>query len=541
MMKKQVLVALVSLAPIAAMSQSAIDVYNLSSSQLRGTARFMSMGGAFTALGGDLSTLNQNPAGLGIYRSSEIGATLDIDMQSSKTNSGGYSLTDDQTKVACDNFGYVGTANLGSDIMPYFSWGVSYGRVASFDRVYRGGSALEGSLSNYIANFTNGVAQRDLTMTNNYDPYYDGYADWLSILAYNAYMINPYQSNNEYRGLWTNGVSSGNTMFSTRESGYIDEYNIDFGGNIMNTVYWGVGFGITDLNYRQETYYDEVINGASIESGDGHGTIQGNAEYALSNWKHTTGNGFNFKVGLIFKPINEFRLGVAVHTPTYYDMQTTYNGMVDYEYTNPRGEIQYSSYDGGDPVSQTPYYYYDWKMRSPWRMMIGAAGVIGRTAIVSLDYERQAYNDMSAKDGNGYALDYVNNDIKDTFKATNIIRLGVEVRPTTNLSVRCGFNYATTNANEKAYDGEQPVYTAGTNPAYTLTDQTYCVTAGLGYRYHGFYADLAYVYRNKESKWNGFSSVMVDSYTEGYAYTGAPTAKLTDVSNHLVLSVGYKF
>ncbi len=541
MMKKQVLMALISLAPMAAMAQSAIDVYNMSATQLRGTARFMSMGGAFTALGGDLSTLGQNPAGLGIYRSSEIGATLDIDIQSSKTNSGGYSLKDDQTKVSCNNFGYVGTANLGSDIMPYFSWGVSYGRVASFDRVYRGGSTLGGSLSNYIANFTNGVDQRDLGKSDNYDPYYDGYADWLSILAYNAYMINPSQSNSEYRGLWRDGVSSGNTLFSTRESGYVDEYNIDFGGNIMNTIYWGLGFGITDLNYRQETYYDEVINDASIESGDGHGTIQGKAEYALSNWKHTTGNGFNFKVGLIFKPINEFRLGFAVHTPTYYDMQTAYNGMVDYEYTNPRGEIQYSSYDGGDPISQTPYYYFDWEMRSPWRLMVGAAGVIGSTAIVSLDYERQAYNDMSAKDGGGYALDYVNNDIKDTFKATNIIRLGAEVRPTPNFSVRCGFNYATTNVNEKAYDGQQPVYTAGTNPAYTLTDQTYCVTAGLGYRYHGFYADLAYVYRNKESKWNGFSSVMVNSYTEDYEYTGAPTAKLTDVSNHLVLSVGYKF
>ena len=40
-----------------------------------GTARFMGMGGAFTALGGDLSSLSQNPAGLGVFRSSEVSIT----------------------------------------------------------------------------------------------------------------------------------------------------------------------------------------------------------------------------------------------------------------------------------------------------------------------------------------------------------------------------------------------------------------------------------------------------------------------------------
>ena len=52
-------------------AQSAIDAYRFSQPDLRGTARFMGMGGAFGALGGDLSTLSQNPAGIGVYRSNE--------------------------------------------------------------------------------------------------------------------------------------------------------------------------------------------------------------------------------------------------------------------------------------------------------------------------------------------------------------------------------------------------------------------------------------------------------------------------------------
>ena len=52
-----------------AYGQGAIDAYRISQPDMKGTARFMGMGGAFSALGGDLSTLSQNPAGIGIYLS----------------------------------------------------------------------------------------------------------------------------------------------------------------------------------------------------------------------------------------------------------------------------------------------------------------------------------------------------------------------------------------------------------------------------------------------------------------------------------------
>jgi len=86
-----------------AFAQSAIDAYTLNPTELRGTARFMSMGGAFTSLGGDLSAVSQNPAGIGVYRRSEIGATLDIDIRNNSTQAGNYIIKDSQTKVYCNN------------------------------------------------------------------------------------------------------------------------------------------------------------------------------------------------------------------------------------------------------------------------------------------------------------------------------------------------------------------------------------------------------------------------------------------------------
>lgn len=104
-MRKLYLVLSISCMSAGAFAQSAIDAYRFSQPDLRGTARFMGMGGAFGALGGDLSTLSQNPAGIGVYRSNELGFTLDLDIQNSNSDAMGFKTSDSQTKFYLDNIG----------------------------------------------------------------------------------------------------------------------------------------------------------------------------------------------------------------------------------------------------------------------------------------------------------------------------------------------------------------------------------------------------------------------------------------------------
>lgn len=520
-MKKIVLTTMLATAPILLSAQSAIDAYNLSANDLKGTARFMSMGGAFGALGGDLSTLNQNPAGIGIYRGSEIGVTLDLDIQSTKTNSMGETSNADQTKFYCNNFGYVGSVKLDSEVMPFFSWGATYSRVASFDRLYKGYiPSLSTSMTNYIADFSNGYAPSELLETSNYNPYWDSNADWLSILAYNAYMINPVGNSSTYNGLFQNGTT-GDAYFNVRERGYVDEYSINFGGNITNTVYWGIGFGITDLDYINETFYDEELTNARIANANADGTVTGNAYFNIDNLNHVTGTGFNFKAGLIVKPINELRLGLAVHTPTYYDLRHEYDAVSEYSYST-----------GYDDWTYTDLAYFESKLNTPWRIIASAAGVFGGRAIISFDYEYLAYNDMSVKDNWGDEYDDVNSDIDNYFKASNIFRVGAEYRLTPTVSVRAGYNYQTTNVNENAADGRDYIYTSGTNPSYTFDKTTQYITCGLGYRYKGFYIDGAYVYKNRKSTFNAFSPFDSNQH---------PIAEVSDNNHSIVMSVGFKF
>ena len=548
-MHRNLFIALSLALPAGVMAQTAVDAMSVSQLDLRGTARFMSMGGAFTALGGDISTLNQNPGGIGVYRSSDIALTLDLEPQSVKSSAGGFSDTNNQTKFSVNNFGYIGAVNTGSEVMPFFNWGVSYSRAASFDRRYGGRlGALGSSYTNLVADYTSAdaISNSTLAETDTYNPYYSSAAPWSSILHYNSYGINPTAPGaNSYVGLFDYGNSTGEGWYDIEERGHVDEYSINFGGNIMDMVYWGIGFGITDLSYSQYAYYDESINNANVPDGNADAYTNGNAAYYnMSNYKHIWGSGFNFKAGVIVKPINELRFGVAIHTPTYYNLSYEGQGFTDFSLNSP-------DYQNGDTYTgsySTDFDEFDWKLQSPWRFMVGAAGVIGGRAIISADYEYRAYDAMKVKDWNGYNYNDVNDDVKVYYRSTNILRLGAEYRLTPQWSVRAGYSYESSPVQaqllDPSGDAATYVYTSGpqdteTQPAYTLNRSTNYVSCGLGYKYKNFYADLAYVYRHRKSDYHAYTDYN-ENVDPGYLVQ-APKATLSDNNSQIVLTMGLRF
>ena len=102
---RKYIISLMLLLPAAVMAQSAFDLYQYSRLEMRGTARYMSMAGAFGALGGDLSAINLNPGGIGIYRSSDIGVTLDFNIGNSTVESATSKFSTDRFKFYCNNAG----------------------------------------------------------------------------------------------------------------------------------------------------------------------------------------------------------------------------------------------------------------------------------------------------------------------------------------------------------------------------------------------------------------------------------------------------
>lgn len=543
-MKKYLLLSSLALLPASLFAQSAMEAYQFSQSDIKGTARFMSMGGAFGALGGDLSTLSQNPAGIGVYRQSEIGFTLDLDAQRSSATTNVANPANTQTKFYLNNIGAVGTMRFGSGVLRNLNFGFTYNKDVSFNRRFSGSIAdLRTSMSNYIAGISNsaGVTEGDVKYEDGYDPYnpVGTYAaPWISVLGYDGRLINAdnlSETETHWTGQWGKGTT-GSGYFNGEVRGAVDSYNLSIGGNFGDIVFWGMDFGIIDFNYTSRTIWGENLTNAYVaDLADKVAPTRSN--WDLYNYYNVNGTGFNYKLGFIVKPIQEFRLGFAFHTPTWYSMNEAFYADVHYDYDNDAGQGEVYTNDGYDGTNS-------WNFRSPWKIIVSAAGVIGNKMILSADYEWNGYGGMhySEQNYNGWydkpsSDPYydTNNDIKNYCRSTNAIRIGLEYRVLPRLSLRAGYSFVSSPFKSGVKNNQETVYTNGTRLSYSVADATNYITAGLGWHYQHFYADLAYVYKQRNTTFHAFTP---DSENPGIP---SPEAKVKFMNHQIVLSAGFKF
>lgn len=567
--------SLLALPCMFADAQSVPSAYSISQQDLRGTARFMSMAGAFGALGGDLSTLGQNPGGIGIYRSNEIGFTVGLDMIGSKATSGGFSNTENMTRFNINNIGGVFTMKLPGSVMPNLNFGFTYNKGASFNRRYKGMIPnLQTSMSNYIAGISNAydLNEADVSYGDNYDPYNPPVGTrtvpWLAVLGYYGFLTTPEVRSDEstdWYGQFGDGTS-GVGAFDVEERGSVDEYNIALGGNINNVVFWGMDFDITSLDYRISSVWSESLDNAYVYNPNTERVGRMQADWSLYDNYRLNGTGFSYRLGVIVKPIQELRLGLAFHTPTYYNLnETYYDTHLDYGYPFPTKDNSKWANDGYSAGNS-------FNFSTPWRVIASMAGVIGNKLIVSADYEWNGYKHMkySEADNYGYydpwydwdnpwewgdwygapsrsradngspradymnANDFANSMIKKVYRDTHTFRIGAEFRVLPSFSVRAGYSYTTSPVTTEVKDYRVDVPGTGIMSNYSLDNQTQHVTCGVGYKHKGFYLDLAYVYKYTSSEYFPFSPDISDP-------ASAVRSKLEFNKSSIALSMGYKF
>ena len=542
-MKKKVFALLLCGLPLMINAQDAFDVLQMSQTELRGTSRFQSMAGAFGALGGDLSTLTQNPAGIGVYRSSDLGITMSVDCNSVKAGVDKMK----ETRFNINNVGYVGAIRLNSETVPNLNFGFTYNRLQSFNRHYVGGVAnIPTSMSNYIADeFVNvpGFTDADLYWTDDFNPYFDGNAPWAAVTTFDMPTktygyVGIINANDGYMQGLFGDATTGNAYYEVDERGHADEYNIGFGGNVANKLYFGLDFGILDLDYRSFQAYEEDLTNAYVMTDDedlyqspisNHNT---RADWGLYNYLHSEGTGVNFKLGLIWRPTQALRIGAAFHTPTFYDMRDTYYveaSLKAYQDGNQLYSATKGSNDGYD-------YSSNYTISTPWRFMGSVAGVIGTQGIISLDYEYVANQTMRIGDDRGNNYPDVTYNVKDYFKPSHIIRLGAEYRVNPSWSLRAGYSYKTTQVKKGVDDYDYNIITVGTNPTYQYDNTVQNITCGVGYRYKSFYSDVAYVHNIRESVYNAFSPI-----NDEYGYEPNVSADVKNNNNRISLTLGMRF
>lgn len=536
--------SVVVLGATLASAQGVTDALQYSKTDIVGSARYMGMAGAFNALGGDITTLSQNPAGIGIYRSSEVVATLDLggvettsEVPANALSITGPALKNSKFNIGCNNLGYVGTFMTGNRSgLISFNVGFAYNRQAYQKRRYKiTQNEMRNGLSDYIADRTNawasanqGSSPSDLSIPENidkYDPYYDSSAPWISILGYNSYVINHVTSTdgNYYTGLYPNesvGIGGDLNMSETRR---IDEYTFNVGGNFSNIVYWGLGIGISDLNFEQRISYDEYYWQA--------GNPQSSSNYQnfrLNNYLNTSGTGVNVKLGVILRPTNSLRLGFAAHTPTWYSMTDSYGA--DMQSFNVK-ELN----NANSSRINTPADSWDYKLRTPWKFQVGAAYILGKSGLISFDYERVDYTYLNLQDEDGYSESYAytNADIKNQLRGVNTFRVGTEIRLSSVTSLRLGYANQSSAYTNAVKNNESEIYVSGTVPNYVIDRGSQYYTGGLGYRIGSVFVDMAFVW--KENRQDAYLFPNVNGYVT------SERSRLKTSSYKFLLTMGYKF
>lgn len=476
-------------------AQTVEDAIRYSNLNIGGTARTVGVGGAFGALGADFGAISINPAGLGMYRSSEFVVTPTFNTSNTEAELiGAGTETVKKNNFNFNNIGVVFQNDGKGGKWVSNSVAIGFNKVASFNNeVYFEGETT-GSYADRFVEQSYLLSPEDLNEFESYLGYLTGAL---------------YRTNPDDNSTWTNDYleSGGNELLFKKQSisrkGSMNEMVFALGGNLNHKLMIGATMGVPFISFEETKVYEEEDLDDNIEYFN---------EYRYEENLETSGVGINLKLGLIYRISQMFRLGMAVHTPTGMALNDTYTSSMRYDFTTPdvSGGIEEASPDGT----------FDYKLSTPWRAVVSGAAIIGRSGFISADVEYLNYdfaNFNFTSDTNSAELrnfeEQLNADIDDQLTSAINIRIGGEYA-INKLRVRAGY---TNSGAFRDRIGQEALQS---------------ISGGLGFRADYFYADVAY----KRSTAN-------DTYAP-YRMINPEDGQQVNTTNNnskIMLTLGFKF
>lgn len=546
-MKRQLIITAAALCCLGTQAQETYESAKLINEDLNGTARYVGMGGAMEALGADISTMSSNPAGIGLFRRSSVSASAGLVSQN-----GAEDFADTKkTNLSFDQVGFV--YNMKSSRRSYVNFGFNYHKSKNFDQILSAAAQLNGASQNKLSYVkgaagvfddvrygttdsyghfqqgTPGNGDGAWTGVNSYGKsYYESQAfNQADYLYYNVFLVDNSTSTAYYEDATAYDMTRGS-------HGYIGEYDFNLSGNSKDRFYWGVTFGLHDVHYNDISAYAETL-----DASDGGTTV-------LADERRITGTGFDIKAGIIFRPVatSPFRVGLYVHTPTWYDLTTT-----------STTALAYSSQTGS--ASGLISDSYDFKFFTPWKFGVSLGHTIGTNIALGATYEYSDYStaDNRINDG-GYYDDWgafyessssdeaMNDNVKKVLRGVSTLKVGMEYKPTSDLALRVGYNYVSPQYSSDGYkDGTIESYGNyySSTTDYTNWKATNRLTAGVGYNYKHWVFDLAYQYSRTQGDFYPFMSYYPDQNDDQSLTNEGSGCKVNNIRQQLILTVGYRF
>lgn len=469
-------------------AQNETEALRYSFKENSGSARVTAMGGAFGALGGDLTALSINPAGIAVFRHSEMSMSLGLNSRAVGTTFRGTTSDEMQYGLNVPHIGLVGVTTSNNPRWSRVNFGISFNRINSFNERFRSTGDTQGNsfLEQYV-NQANGFFGEELS----------GEYPFGAGLAWDTYLIDPIDTNNLDQYISANPYGQYLQSKLVTRNGHASETVVALGGVYEERLYLGATLGFPSISFSEETQYSEsqLDPNHQLDSFTQTETIT------------TNGRGINLKLGAILKVTDYLRLGLAYHTPSVLTITDTYDT-----------EISSTFKDGERYNALSPIGSFEYRLRAPSRYVISAAYILGKSGIISADYEFINYSGANMRSSynaiDPYSFEAENEIIDHVFRGAHNVRLGAELRISKPLSIRAGFAFQ--------QSAEDPTLIS------SISDRM-SYSAGIGYRKSGYFFDIGYRLTQWEDTYFIYNPDLV------------PQSKLIHRQGQLVVSFGLRY
>ena len=452
-----------------ASAQNINDVLRLSGEGSYGTARFQGLNGAFGALGGDMSSLNINPAGSAVFNNSLLsltGSNYNIKNDSRYFNG---SRSTSLNSLDLNQVGGVFVFKSTNSNSPWrkLALAFNYDLVKNFDDDLLVSGNSDQGIDNYFLDLANGVPFGPLLIQDGEyieEAYLDigstlGFVDQQAFLGYYGGIIDPVDFSDDNNTDYISNAKYGtvNQDYSQITTGYNSKFTANLASQYGDNLYLGASLNIHSVFLDKLTQLSE--RGFDTDS-----EIQ---TITFDNLLRTQGNGFSFSLGAIGKLNENFRIGGSYQSPTWYNLsdetsQKIYSDLAD-------SDISFINFN-------IINIYEDYTIKIPGKLTGSLAMIFGKNGLLSFDYSYQDMSKAELRPGSDPSFASENDFISDKLSTVSTFRLGGEYRIEA-LSLRAGYRF------------EQSPYANGG----TIGDLN-GYSGGIGYNFGGSRLDLSYNY-----------------------------------------------
>ncbi|WP_026965979.1 OmpP1/FadL family transporter [Algoriphagus terrigena] len=478
------------------------DAYRFSRTNPSGSARIIGIGGTQYSLGGDVSNIAGNPAGLGFFRKSEISLSLGYSDWKVDTKYLDQSRTYNTTNFSVPNASYVMASPKGDMESSAFkggAFGLSFQRLANFNTEYGyySDELGESSIIDFYLQDAFGIPESQI---ENYG---------LTGLAYQTYQINPVAFDEN-----GNPIENPDTYDSfvlglpfqdenITQEGSANQMTFSYGANFNHKIFVGGGLGIRSLNFSSFKTYNEEFIDEPLESS----TLRENL--------YINGIGVNLNLGLIYKPVDYLNLGFVFQSPTWYSLNEEYEAAMTAIYDDYRFEQEDITLGQQDAISDLVISNYG--LNTPLKIGGGATFFVGKNGFISADVDWVDYS-AGRINSNDFNEGPDNEVIKSIYSSTINYRIGVEARFNV-LRLRAGYGYF----------GDP----YADSPGFDQSSQQF--SGGIGAKINAFSIDLAVVNQQYSGLYRSYQVLDENGFNYG------PVTEMKNSITSGVLTVGFSF